>query len=424
MTSRSRPRGPREVDPRAHAAHGADARRRRAGHRRLPARRRGPVARRAGAAALRQERPLLLDAVHRPPLHRPRLRLPAPGRARQVPLRRRDRTPSCTRSTTATTRSSGSRRQPWSNGAVGMWGDSYYGFTQWAAVASGHPALKAIVPRVTVADLFDWLTGVTPLYGAHYLAEYWTDNDTHHWTPDWIAPAAERAVRPCVRGHRHPLAGLRPAAGRGARPAAAWICTPTATRSTRLRIPTLHGVGWFDNITPPHMRDYERLVRRPGDGALPVPARRIDRPRELPVRGGADHRGGGPRAHDDALERVLPRYLAPALDFFDAFLAGRTDPDAVPRVRWHLPDVGWRESPSWPPPGASRAARCTRPRRASLAASAGPATAASAGCTTPTISSPPRSPTRSRSSRVPGRERGGRPARRAGVHRPAAGRRR
>jgi uncharacterized protein len=27
-------------------------------------------------------------------------------------------------------------RQPWSNGEVGMWGDSYYGFTQWASVAA------------------------------------------------------------------------------------------------------------------------------------------------------------------------------------------------------------------------------------------------------------------------------------------------
>jgi putative CocE/NonD family hydrolase len=32
-------------------------------------------------------------------------------------------------------------RQSWSSGAVGMWGDSYYGFTQWAAVAARHPAL-------------------------------------------------------------------------------------------------------------------------------------------------------------------------------------------------------------------------------------------------------------------------------------------
>ena len=76
-------------------------------------------------------------------------------------------------------------RQPWSNGDVGMWGDSYYGFTQWAAVASGHPALKAIVPRVTFADLDGWLEGVTPLYGAHYLGEYWTDHVSHEWTPDW-----------------------------------------------------------------------------------------------------------------------------------------------------------------------------------------------------------------------------------------------
>ena len=43
--------------------------------------------------------------------------------------------------------------RPWSSGSVGMFGDSYYGFTQWAAVSSGHPALKAIVPRVTTAEL-------------------------------------------------------------------------------------------------------------------------------------------------------------------------------------------------------------------------------------------------------------------------------
>ena len=48
-------------------------------------------------------------------------------------------------------------RQPWSNRDVGMWGDSYYGFTQWAAVAAQHPALKAIVPRVTIADIDTWL---------------------------------------------------------------------------------------------------------------------------------------------------------------------------------------------------------------------------------------------------------------------------
>lgn len=38
--------------------------------------------------------------------------------------------------------------QPWSNGAVGMFGGSYNGFTQWAAAKTLHPALKTIVPYV------------------------------------------------------------------------------------------------------------------------------------------------------------------------------------------------------------------------------------------------------------------------------------
>ena len=30
-----------------------------------------------------------------------------------------------------------------------MWGDSYYGYTQWAAASTNHPALRALSPRVT-----------------------------------------------------------------------------------------------------------------------------------------------------------------------------------------------------------------------------------------------------------------------------------
>lgn len=39
-------------------------------------------------------------------------------------------------------------KQRWSNGAVGMYGGSYNGFTQWAATKNLHPALKTIVPYV------------------------------------------------------------------------------------------------------------------------------------------------------------------------------------------------------------------------------------------------------------------------------------
>jgi predicted acyl esterase len=243
-------------------------------------------------------------------------------------------------------------QQAWSNGDIGMWGDSYYGFTQWAAVASCHPALKAIVPRVTFADLDGWLEGVTPLYGAHYLGEYWTDHDSHEWTPDWsrrpLAEVFDDAF--AAIGRRSASFGYVLERSRGA---ARKPIFPAAHPFDVLRIPTLHGVGWFDNITPPHMLDYEALIANPETAPFQyLHAGSTDhenyRFEHVPIPESEDH-----ATQDDALERMLERYISPALDFFDAFLAGTSDPDAVPRVRWHLPHVGWQESPSWPPPGAS-----------------------------------------------------------------------
>src|SRR3954451_13146623 len=42
--------------------------------------------------------------------------------------------------------------QPWCDGAVGMFGGSYVGMTQWQAALGGHPVLKAIAPNVTASN--------------------------------------------------------------------------------------------------------------------------------------------------------------------------------------------------------------------------------------------------------------------------------
>src|SRR6185295_11585848 len=63
-------------------------------------------------------------------------------------------------------------RQPWSDGVVGMFGDSYYGWTQWAAVASGHTALRAIVPRVTSVEVgLDWRQ-IGGVFAAYQMVEW------------------------------------------------------------------------------------------------------------------------------------------------------------------------------------------------------------------------------------------------------------
>ncbi|WP_162127939.1 CocE/NonD family hydrolase [Flavobacterium phycosphaerae] len=47
-------------------------------------------------------------------------------------------------------------KQPWCNGKVGMYGGSYLGFSQWAAAKYKHPALKTIVPQVSVGIGIDF----------------------------------------------------------------------------------------------------------------------------------------------------------------------------------------------------------------------------------------------------------------------------
>jgi predicted acyl esterase len=245
--------------------------------------------------------------------------------------------------------------QPWCDGSVGMFGDSYYGYTQWAAVASGHPALRAIVPRVTSADIAinrtQWAGAVAPLYGADYLAHYWVDQPIYLYDVDWARrPLAE------VFDDAFTVIGARSAAFDAALRAAddptaagpRWRQHPFDT----LRIPVLHSVGWFDNIAPESMRDYTTLSSRADRAHLQyLVADATDHENyqlsDVPIGPATDH-----DQNDAALQRLIPVYLGPALDFFDQTLRGRGDLAGLPPVRWRLGHDGWHEAAAWPPPGS------------------------------------------------------------------------
>jgi uncharacterized protein len=248
--------------------------------------------------------------------------------------------------------------QPWCDGAVGMFGDSYYGFTQWAAVASGHPALKAIVPRVTSADLgretlalgggrgaaVPWLEGAT------YFATHWVARESYDYVPDWTA-------RPVLEAYERAFAaiGLRSSAFDARIPEMrAADPFPEGHHPFDARpLPVLHCVGWFDNLAANQMRDYAALASRPEWAAHQyLSAGSHDHenyPLELaPIAPADDH-----DSDDAALERMLDAYAGPALDFLDVFLRGEGDPETLPRVSWELAHAGPQISPEWPPPGAA-----------------------------------------------------------------------
>ena len=265
---------------------------------------------------------------------------------------------------------------------VGMWGDSYYGFTQWTAVASGHPALRRSCPASRSPTSSSGWTASTPLYGAHYLAQYWTDGHSLPLDAGLDAAASVRALRRRLRGDRLAIDRVRPPACGGARRRRASSCTPPATRSTGCasrRCTALAG-----STTSP------RRTCSTTSGSCAIPPRRrtsTSTPARPTTRTTGSRTSRSPtrtttRSTTTRSTACSPRYLEPALDFFDAFLAVAPTPASVPRVRWHLGNDGWRESPTLaaarraggapaPPAGGGARARAGRRGRGGLGARSG-----------------------------------------------------
>lgn len=242
-------------------------------------------------------------------------------------------------------------QQEWSDGVVGMWGDSYYGYTQLAAASTGHPALKAIAPRVTgsrlgalpIAKPGDATTEVE--MGVHrlYPLSHFQSNDTFEWEMDWSRRPLADAVEEwfATVGERSPSYDL-------------WMPHPVDLRRfpdghpfDAPPVPVLQTIGWFDNCAPWQWADIDTINSRPGWAQgqyLLIEA--IDHENHDLARPGEDHSG-------DASVRaaMMPRYLGPAVEFFDIFLRGAGRPDDLPRVRWTLAGRDEvRVAAAWPPP--------------------------------------------------------------------------
>ncbi|MDQ2787653.1 MAG: CocE/NonD family hydrolase [Chloroflexota bacterium] len=155
--------------------------------------------------------------------------------------------------------------QPWCDGNVGMFGQSYVGLTQWQAAISGHPALKAIIPTVTAAD---YHAGWTYQGGAFELSFNLS------WTMTNLATntvarrkksdaSAEETFQHLLDGidnlpeefHRLPLAG-HPILSEFAPYYDDWVNHPTyddfwanldvSTRHDTLHVAALNIGGWYD----------------------------------------------------------------------------------------------------------------------------------------------------------------------------------
>ena len=246
--------------------------------------------------------------------------------------------------------------QEWSNGIVGVMGESYYGFTALAAAASGHSAIKAIsAANITMAREKQVLDGAYPLQasGLWTLDMDDTENGQYQDT-DQI----DLTHLPLVTtGEAY---GLRDVLWRER--INGYLDNPAAKRAKalefyeKIRVPVLHFGGWYDSFTRGSIAIWEG-VKLYGGGADASDKQWL-------ILGPWDHDGMSMHLSGAVVPTNIGRrdmgpeatstYGDALLEFFTYFLK-RQDNGFIdlPRVQYfNIGENDWRYSEQWPPKGS------------------------------------------------------------------------
>ena len=156
--------------------------------------------------------------------------------------------------------------QPWCNGRVGMFGDSYLAATGFHAALTGHPALCALVPRFMAGDCWK---------RAYYCDGAFSLGLTWSWLCfECSASTSEAALMPlfdvAALLRSLPIAELDVASGAGVVPwyrdyvtrnqyGPHWEPTDVRRHFSRVRAPMLLIGGWYDYYAGETFRNFQAL---------------------------------------------------------------------------------------------------------------------------------------------------------------------
>lgn len=154
------------------------------------------------------------------------------------------------------------RAQPWSNGDVGTFGLSYYGFTQWALAAAKPEGLKTMVPVIISSDLHGWFyrggafrpelattwaLSVADAHGDRGPAR----SDVEKAWAHWPAVEADDAVLRDLPWYDTWVSSPDPGP-----PYTDWL---PADLPADIDLPVLLVGGWFDIFVADQVRDFQHL---------------------------------------------------------------------------------------------------------------------------------------------------------------------
>lgn len=232
--------------------------------------------------------------------------------------------------------------QPWFDGRLGMWGGSYFGYTQWVLADQAEPGPSALFIQIASSSFYDMF-----YHGGAFALEsglYWALRS--HGSVD-IPVSAEQLER----GYDGlPLEQTDDRAGVDVKFFNEWVShaardrywegVDAQDRPATLRAPVLLMAGWFDPFLPSQLDDFRRIRAE----AAPD----IARDTRLII---------GPWGHADA--PVLPdgfepknyrfESLAPSIPWFDRHLKGEpVGPESAPVRLFVIGENTWRDEQEWP----------------------------------------------------------------------------
>lgn len=255
--------------------------------------------------------------------------------------------------------------QPWSDGAVGMWGGSYMGFTQWQAAPHDVPALRAIAPAMSSADPYaaPWRSPGGALSQDAVLT-WGTLSALRNLRRGHDDPADAAALlsgladprslhEPLPVAERETLTRVLPWLGQVlAHPErdAFWTEISAIDHCDRITVPALQTGGWYDVFIGETVRSYT-MLRRHGGSAEARDGQRL-------LIGPWSHADGTDLATFPDRSFGLAGSIKAAgvteahLRFFDRWVRGRTDPPGdTHRVRIFVMGIDrWRDELDWPLP--------------------------------------------------------------------------
>jgi putative CocE/NonD family hydrolase len=237
--------------------------------------------------------------------------------------------------------------QSWSDGRVVAAGDSYFGYTAWAAAATGHPSMRGIMVRVTSPSISrDWMhrQGVFMLGNmSEWAASTWT-------APEWVEQSLDWTVRPSSQilasASLESASGTLDSWARSGGQELAAVDIPLAAALSRPLV-VAHVGGWWDIFHRGQLDTWQRARRADPRGVHLLTMDAVDHVLD-PLR-----RPGEPAV--DVVADVNLRWAGlseewrPLLEVLDAVDADGASPPARSPVRWR-PGLGeWRSDDHWPP---------------------------------------------------------------------------